>query len=64
MVGGLIKMKEQWKGFKGGSWCNRIDVKDFIQNNYTPYSDDESFLEKTTKKTDKVWEKCTLLLKE
>ena len=57
-------MKEQWKGFKGGSWCNRIDVKDFIQNNYTPYSDDEFFLEKTTKKTDKVWEKCTLLLKE
>ena len=27
-------MKEQWKGFRGGNWCNRIDVADFIQNNY------------------------------
>ena len=27
-------MKEQWRGFKGGNWCNRIDLKDFIQNNY------------------------------
>lgn len=57
-------MKEQWKGFKGGNWCNRIDVKDFIQNNYTPYDKDESFLEKTTEKTDKVWGKCTELLKK
>ena len=57
-------MKEQWKGFKGGNWCNRVDVKDFIQNNYTPYEGDESFLEGTTAKTDKVWEKCSCLLKE
>ena len=57
-------MKEQWKGFKGGSWCNRVDVKDFIKNNYTSYDGDESFLEKTTTKTDKVWGKCTELLKE
>ncbi len=57
-------MKEQWKGFKGGDWCNRIDVKDFIKNNYTKYDGDESFLESTTDKTDKVWGKCTELLKE
>lgn len=57
-------MKEQWKGFKGGSWCNRIDVKDFIKSNYTSYEKDESFLEKTTERTDKVWGKCTELLKE
>ena len=57
-------MKEQWKGFKGGNWCNRVDVKDFIKNNYTSYDGDESFLEKTTTKTDKVWGKCTELLKE
>jgi formate C-acetyltransferase len=57
-------MKEQWKGFKGGNWCNRIDVKDFIKNNYTPYNDDESFLKTTTEKTDKVWGKCSELLKE
>ena len=57
-------MKEQWKGFKGGNWCNRIDVRDFIQKNYTPYNDDDSFLKGTTKKTDKVWERCSELLKE
>ena len=57
-------MKEQWKGFKGGNWCNRIDVKDFIQNNYIAYDGDKSFLESTTPKTDKVWNKCSELLKE
>lgn len=57
-------MREQWKSFKGGNWCNRVDVKDFIQKNYTPYEGDESFLEGTTAKTDKVWEKCSCLLKE
>ena len=57
-------MKEQWKGFKGGNWCNRIDVKSFIQANYTKYDGDDSFLEKTTNKTKKVWNKCSDLLKE
>ena len=55
-------MKEQWKGFKGGNWCNRIDVRDFIQRNYTSYFGDESFLVGTTKKTNKVWNKCSELL--
>lgn len=57
-------MKEQWKGFRGGNWCNRIDVKDFIQNNYKSYEGDKSFLEGKTKKTDKVWSKCSSLLEE
>ena len=57
-------MREQWKEFKGGAWCNKVDVKDFIQSNYTPYTKDESFLEGTTPKTDKVWSKCSELLKE
>ena len=57
-------MKEQWRGFKGGTWCNRIDVKDFISNNYKAYDGDDSFLEKITNKTDKVWKKCSILLKE
>ena len=57
-------MREQWKGFRGGNWCNRIDVKDFIQNNYKAYNGDKSFLEGKTKKTDKVWSKCSELLKE
>ncbi len=57
-------MKEVWKGFKGGSWINRIDVSNFIKNNYKPYCDDESFLEKTTDKTRKVLVKCNKLLRE
>ena len=57
-------MKEQWKGFRGGNWCNRIDVKDFIQNNYKGYEGDKSFLEGKTDKTSKVWNQCSDLLKE
>ena len=57
-------MKEQWKGFRGGNWCNRVDVKDFIHNNYKSYDGDSSFLEGISKKTDKVWKKCSNLLKE
>ena len=57
-------MREQWKGFRGGNWCNRIDVKDFIQNNYKAYDGDNSFLKGKTTKTDKVWSKCSNLLKE
>ena len=57
-------MREQWKGFKGGNWCNRIDVKSFIQSNYTKYEGDDTFLETTTSKTKKVWKKCSELLKE
>ena len=57
-------MKEQWKNFKGGNWCNRIDVRDFIQNNYKSYEGNEDFLCGTTPKTKKVWDKCSTLLKE
>lgn len=57
-------MKEQWKGFRGGNWCNRIDVKDFIQSNYKAYDGDKSFLERISAKTDKVWNRCSDLLKE
>ena len=57
-------MKEQWKGFRGGNWCNRIDVADFIQNNYKTYDGDDSFLEGISTKTSKVWNKCSELLKK
>ena len=57
-------MKEQWQGFKSGIWCKKIDVSDFIQKNYIPYDGDESFLEKKTSKTDKVWKKCSELLRQ
>ncbi len=57
-------MREEWINFKEGKWLDKPDVEDFILKNYISYIDDESFLEKTTKKTDIVWKKCLNLLKE
>lgn len=56
-------MKE-WNNFKGEIWKKEINVNDFIKNNYTEYKNNEDFLVGTTKKTDKVWNKCLNLLKE
>ena len=56
-------MKE-WNKFIEGNWCNEIDVKNFIDLNYTYYDLDESFLSAPTNKTKEVWNKCTELLKE
>ncbi len=57
-------MKEEWKGFKDGAWTKEINVSDFIKSNYKKYEGDESFLEGTTEKTDRVWGRCSDLLKE
>ena len=46
---------EQWAGFEGRNWKSSVDVRDFIQENYTPYEGDESFLEGPTEATDKLW---------
>ena len=48
---------EQWKGFKEGIWQDRINVKDFIRNNYTEYTGDETFLVGPTEATIKLNEK-------
>lgn len=45
----------QWDGFKTGKWVDSIDVRDFIQQNYTPYEGDDKFLEGSTPATDKLW---------
>ena len=55
---------EQWAGFKGKEWVNSVDVRSFIQENYTPYEGDESFLEGPTEATDKLWGKLQELQKE
>ncbi len=55
---------EQWEGFKGSKWRDDIDTRDFIQENYTPYDGDESFLEGPTDATDKLWGKLQKLQKE
>ena len=46
---------EQWSGFNGRLWKEEVNVRDFIQNNYTPYEGDESFLVGPTEATDKLW---------
>lgn len=48
-------MRAEWRGFKGTHWVDEIDVRDFVQNNYTAYNGDESFLAPATENTDKLW---------
>jgi formate C-acetyltransferase len=55
---------EIWDKFKGSKWKESIDVSDFIINNYTEYTGDESFLVRSTDKTNKVWNKCKDLIAE
>ena len=55
---------KQWNGFKGGDWKEEINIRDFIQHNYTPYEGDSNFLEKTTEKTDKLWNEVLELYKK
>ncbi|MCQ2739873.1 MAG: formate C-acetyltransferase [bacterium] len=51
-------------GFVGGIWQSEINVRDFIQNNYTPYIGDDSFLAMPTSSTLKLWDKCCELFKK
>ncbi len=53
-----------WRGFKGNIWQSEINVRDFIQNNYTPYTGDESFLEGPTADTTALWDKVLDLSKK
>lgn len=57
-------MTNPWYDFKSGVWEKEINVRDFIQRNYTAYEGDDSFLEGTTEKTDKVWAKAHDLIVE
>ena len=52
-----------WNGFKGEMWKREINVRDFIQNNYTPYDGDSSFLVRPTEKTQKLWNKLSEMFK-
>ena len=56
---------KQWEGFnKSGEWTEEIDVRGFIQNNYTPYEGDSKFLEGATEKTKKLWNEVLELYKK
>ena len=54
----------EWNGFKEGTWKDEINVRDFIQQNYTPYHGDDKFLEKVSKNTEQLWNKVLELFKK
>lgn len=53
---------QEWNNFKQGTWCDEINVRDFIQLNYTPYEGNSSFLAPATGRTLRLWNKCRELL--
>jgi len=57
-------MRTEWRGFNGTKWQNEVNVRDFIQHNYTSYEGDESFLAGPTQATDTLWSKLKELQKE
>ncbi len=56
-------MRQEWKDFNPGSWTSDINVRSFIQHNYTPYEGDESFLAGPTKRTTELWDEVLELMK-
>ena len=59
----MVDSNDSWAGFKGDLWKKEINVRDFIQHNYTPYTGDDSFLRPSSEKTRKVWNKLTEMFK-
>jgi formate C-acetyltransferase len=57
-------MFDQWIGFEPGNWTKTIDVRNFIQANYTPYGGDGSFLAGATARTDQLWRQVLALMNE
>ena len=57
-------MKQEWINFKEGQWTKSVDVRNFIQLNYTPYTGDDSFLVGATDATKKLWEEVSELFKK
>ena len=60
----LPDSKEAWRGFKPGLWQRDINVRWFLQNNYTPYDGDDSFLAPATERTKHIWKKLTDMFPE
>jgi len=55
---------QEWEGFNSGDWTEEINVRNFIQTNYTPYEGDSSFLKEPTEKTKKLWDEVLELYKK
>ena len=54
-------MQKAWEGFQAGKWCEHVDVRDFIQRNYTLYEGDDEFLAPPTEATTRLWEQVMVL---
>lgn len=63
-AGGKYFMRTEWKSFTGGAWEKEINVRDFIQQNYTPYKGDGKFLKEATVDTKDLWQQVLALMKE
>jgi formate C-acetyltransferase len=57
-------MQCEWQGLVDGKWCHEVDVRDFIQKNYTPYESDENFLAGPTERTQTLWQMVRKLMEE
>ena len=57
-------MMNAWQGFKQGKWSKEVDVRSFIQDNYTPYEGNDSFLAGATENTKKLWDEVMVLFKK
>ena len=55
-------MFKEWNGFKSGEWQNEINVRDFIQKNYTPYEGNATFLAEASERTEKLWKQAEALI--
>jgi formate C-acetyltransferase len=58
------ELPEGWKDFTLGRWVQEVNVRDFIQKNYTPYTGDDSFLQKVSERTAKLWDQVKDLMRE
>lgn len=57
-------MRDEWNGFTTGKWDHEVNVRDFIQRNYTPYDGDEAFLAGPTQDTKELWDEVSRLMAE
>ena len=61
---GVAPYSDAWAGFRGEEWKNAVNVRDFIQHNYTPYEGDEAFLAQATPATTALWQKVMVGIRQ
>jgi formate C-acetyltransferase len=61
---GVAPYSDAWAGFRGEEWKDAVNVRDFIQRNYTPYEGDEAFLAQATPATTALWQKVMVGIRQ